>query len=275
MGLRFFRSVTGRGRHRVLDLFDDITRRKPEKSLLRANHRSSARNNRGVITCRHRGRGHKRLYRKVDFFRKKLDSSGLVKSLEYDPNRNSRIAIIQYEDGDKRYILVPNGLQKDQTVVASFSTPIQIGNALALQNIPLGTVVHNVEIRAGSGAKLARAAGAATQLIARDNIFTTVRLPSGEVRLVQDSSWTTVGKVGNLEIEIKNLGKAGRSRWLGRRPVVRGSAINPVDHPHGGGEGRCPIGRTSPVTPWGKPRFGPKTRRPKKNSNIFILRRKR
>jgi large subunit ribosomal protein L2 len=228
-----------------------------------------------MITCRHHGGGHKRLYRKVDFRRKKLSRVGHVHAIEYDPNRNARLALVYYEDGEKTYILAPKGLQIGQTIVAGFRVPIEIGNALTLWNIPLGTRVHNVELSPGAGGKLARSAGTSVQLIARENGFATLRLPSGETRLVSQYVWRTVGQVGNIETRNKKIGKAGRIRWLGWNPTVRGSVINPVDHPHGGGEGRCPIGRNCPVTPWGKPRLGVKTRRRKKYSSVFILRRKK
>jgi large subunit ribosomal protein L2 len=228
-----------------------------------------------MITCRHHGGGHKRLYRKVDFRRKKLSRVGHVHAIEYDPYRNARLALVYYEDGEKTYILAPKGLQIGQTIVAGFRVPIEIGNALTLWNIPLGTRVHNVELSPGAGGKLARSAGTSVQLIARENGFATLRLPSGETRLVSQYVWRTVGQVGNIETRNKKIGKAGRIRWLGWNPTVRGSVINPVDHPHGGGEGRCPIGRNCPVTPWGKPRLGVKTRRRKKYSSVFILRRKK
>jgi large subunit ribosomal protein L2 len=275
MGLRFLRATNSGSRHTVLNSLENIVCYGPEKKLVRSNHRLQGRNHQGVITCNHHGGGHKRLYRKIDFWRKKLSRIGYVKTIEYDPNRNARISLIYYEDGEKRYILTPKGLKIGQTIVAGFRVPIEIGNALALWNVPLGTIVHNVELFPGSGGKLARAAGACVQLIAREKGLTTLRLPSGEVRLVSQSCLVTVGQVGNIESRNKKIGKAGRVRWIGRSPTVRGSVINAVDHPHGGGEGRCSIGRRCPVTPWGKPRLGVKTRRRKKYSNIFILRRRK
>jgi large subunit ribosomal protein L2 len=275
MGLRLFRATSPGSRHTILNSFEEITCQEQEKKLLLSNHRSKGRNCRGVITCRQHGGGHKRLYRKVDFYRKKLSRVGYVHATGYDPNRNARLALIYYEDGEKNYILAPKGLQIGQTIVAGFRVPIEIGNALTLRNVPLGTRVHNVELIPGVGGKLARAAGTSAQLIARENGFATLRIPSGEIRLVSQYVWRTVGQIGNIEARSKKIGKAGRIRWLGWTPTVRGSAINPVDHPHGGGEGRCPIGRSCPVTPWGKPRLGVKTRRQKKYSSALILRRKK
>jgi large subunit ribosomal protein L2 len=274
MSLRYLRPMSPGTRHAVLDAFKEITCQNPEKRLLQFSHRAWGRNCLGIITCRHRGGGHKRLFRKVDVWRKKLDIVGYVRTLEYDPNRNARLALVQYVDGDKTYILAPKNLRVGQPVLASFRASIEIGNTLPLWNIPLGVSVHNVELRPGTGGKVARAAGTRVQLVARDNGFATLRLPSGEVRLVPQTCWATVGQVGNLEADQKKIGKAGRIRWLGFRPSVRGSVINPVDHPHGGGEGRCPIGRPSPLTPWGKPRLGVKTRGPKKYSDNLIMRRK-
>jgi large subunit ribosomal protein L2 len=275
MALRYFRSISPGVRHTVLDSFEDLVCRRPEKKLLKSKHRTGGRNHSGVITCRHRGRGHKRLYRKVDVCRRKLNDVGRVRTIEYDPTRNVRLALVRYLDGIKTYILVPEGLSVGQNVMSGFQVPIEVGNALPLWNIPLGINVHNLEVRPGIGGQLSRSAGTSIQLIARDNGFVTLRLPSGEVRLVPQTCWATIGRLCNFEVRNKKIGKAGRIRWLGFRPVVRGSAINAVDHPHGGGEGRCPIGRSRPVTPWGKPRLGVKTRRPKKYSDVFIVRRKK
>lgn len=275
MSLRYFRSISSGTRHTILDSFEELTCSKSEKKLLRFNQRVYGRNHRGIITCRHRGGGHKRLYRVVDVWRKKLNVVGHVQTIEYDPNRNSRLALIHYRDGEKIYILVPKGLQIGQLVIAGFRIPIEIGNALPLWNIPLGISVCNVEFRPGSGGQLSRSAGTNVQLIARENGFVTLRLPSGEVRLVPQTCWATIGQVCNLEVGNKKIGKAGRIRWLGWRPLVRGKVMNSVDHPHGGGEGCCPVGRSRPVTPWGKPRLGAKTRYPKKYSNVFIMRRRK
>jgi large subunit ribosomal protein L2 len=257
-----------------LDSFKEITCKKPDKKLLYSNHRAKGRNNRGVITCNHRGGGHKRLYRKIDFRRKKLNRIGSIRNIEYDPNRNTRLALICYPDGEKGYILAPKGLGIGSTIMAGFQASVEIGNSLPLWKVPLGTRVHNVELRPGAGGQLARAAGTSVQIIAREQGFASLRLPSNEVRLIPQACWATIGQLGHIASNNRKIGKAGRKRWLGWRPTVRGSVINPVDHPHGGGEGRCPIGRSSPVTPWGKPRLNVKTRRAKKYSDIFILRKK-
>jgi large subunit ribosomal protein L2 len=275
MGLRYFRSISPGTRHAVLDSFSDITCNKPEKKLLRSNHRAQGRNHRGVITCRHRGGGCKRLYRKIDIRRKKLDSVGHIRTIEYDPNRNALLALVHYEDSEKTYILAPKGFQVGQVIMTGFRIPVEIGNTLPLWNIPLGINVYNVEFRPGTGRQLARSAGTSVQLVAREDGFVTLRLPSGEVRLVPQTCWATIGQVHGLDVRNKKMGKAGRVRWLGWRPTVRGKVINPIDHPHGGGEGCCPIGRSHPSTPWGKPSLGVKTRCKKKYSNILIVRRKR
>jgi large subunit ribosomal protein L2 len=238
-------------------------------------HRAKGRNNRGVITCRHRGGGHKRLYRQIDFRRNKYDMTAEVQTIEYDPNRNARIALVQYEDGEKRYILQPTGLQVGDKVVASAAAPNAIGNSLPLLAMPLGVQIHNIEMHPKKGGQLVRSAGGVAQLVAKEGDFVTIRLPSGEVRLLNNQCWATIGQVGNSEVMNISIGKAGRSRWLGRRPTVRGSVMNPVDHPHGGGEGRCPVGRSQPMTPWGKPALGRKTRARKKYSDSLILRRRK
>jgi large subunit ribosomal protein L2 len=266
-------SYTSPGRRFVVfDSFRGITRKRPEKKRLRPTKRTCGRNHSGVITCRHRGGRHKRLYRQLDFHRKKLGWSGLVQSIEYDPGRNARLALIYYKDGEKNYIIAPQGLDVGQNVVAGFRVSIHIGNSIPLWNIPLGTNIYNVEVCPGSGGKIARSAGTSVQLVARSNGFSTLRLPSGEFRLVRQTCWATVGQVGNAAAMQGRVGKAGRIRWLGWRPSVRGAAINPNDHPHGGGEGRCAIGRVSPATPWGRVRLGVKTRRLNKYSDALILR---
>ena len=271
MAIRFFKAATPGTRHgSVLD-FTEVTSNKPEKKLTSWWSRSKGRNNRGIITSRHRGGGHKRLYREIDFGRTKVNIPAKVTQIEYDPNRNSRIALVNYQDGEKRYILHPVGLQVGETVITSLDAPISVGNCLPLVNIPLGTEVHNVELQPGAGGQLARAAGTVAQLVAKEGDLVTLRLPSGEVRLVSQNCWATIGRVGNVDAFNLTLGKAGRKRWLGRRPHVRGSAMNPVDHPHGGGEGRAPIGRSRPVSPWGKPALGAKTRKRKKFSAALIL----
>lgn len=275
MGIRYYRPYTPGTRERTVSDFSEITRSEPEKSLTRSIHRAKGRNNRGVITCRHRGGGHKRLYRLIDFHRDKRNMSATVMSVEYDPNRNARIALVVYEDGEKRYILHPAGLKVGATIIAGENAPFEIGNALPLGNIPLGTVVHNIELMPGRGGQIVRAAGGAAQVVAKEGNYVTLKLPSTEVRMVRRECYATIGQVGNTDARNVSLGKAGRKRWQGRRPEVRGSVMNPVDHPHGGGEGRAPIGRSGPVTPWGKPALGYKTRRKKKLSNALIVRQRR
>lgn len=275
MGIRFLKAITPGNRNRSVSDFTEITKTEPEKSLSYGFHRSKGRNNRGIITTRHKGSGHKRLYRQIDFRRDKIGFPAKVMSIEYDPNRNARIALLRYSDGEKRYILHPNGLNIGEILISDLNAPIAIGNALPLRNIPLGAKVHNVEFQPGSGGQLARAAGTLVEILAKEGNFVTVRLPSKEVRLISKNCWATIGQVGNIEAYNISIGKAGRNRWLGIRPTVRGSAMNPVDHPHGGGEGKAPIGRSGPVTPWGKPALGKKTRKPKKYSNQFILRQRK
>jgi large subunit ribosomal protein L2 len=275
MALRFYKAYTPGTRHRSVSDCTELSKTRPEKSLTRSLHRAKGRNNRGVITCRHRGGGHKRLYRQIDFRRNKYDMNAEVRTIEYDPNRNARIALVQYEDGEKRYILQPTGLQVGDTIIASTSAPNAIGNSLPLAAMPLGVQIHNIEVHPKKGGQLVRSAGGVAQLVAKEGDFVTVRLPSGEVRLLNNQCWATIGQVGNSEVMNLSMGKAGRSRWLGRRPTVRGSVMNPVDHPHGGGEGRCPVGRSQPMTPWGKPALGRKTRARKKYSDSLILRRRK
>ena len=275
MGIRFYQVSTPGTRNRSVLDFQEITKSRPEKSLTRWVKRAKGRNNRGVITCRHRGGGHKRRYREIDFRRNKFNIPAQVKSIEYDPNRNAQIALLHYNDGEKRYILQPKGLTVGQTVISSEDAPIAVGNSLPLRNMPLGTEIHNVEFQPGAGGQLARSAGTVIQLVAKEGRFVTLRLPSGEVRLVPNKCWGTVGQVGNADATNLVIGKAGRKRWLGRRPEVRGSVMNPVDHPHGGGEGRAPIGRCQPYTPWGKPALGKLTRTTKKYSNSFIIRKRK
>nr|ANB40197.1 ribosomal protein L2 [Koshicola spirodelophila] len=248
---------------------------KPEKELTIWIHQAKGRNNRGIITSRHRGGGHKQLYRLVDFHRNKLKMPAKVLSVEYDPNRNAHIALIRYIDGEKRYILQPRGLTVGSTIISDIEAPIQSGNALPLRNIPLGTEVHNVEFQPGAGGKLARAAGAFVEILAKEGDKVTVRLPSKEIRMISRNCWATIGQVGRSEYYNLILGKAGRRRWLGKRPSVRGSVMNPVDHPHGGGEGRAPIGRVRPVTPWGRPALGHPTRKSKKYSSELIIRKRK
>lgn len=275
MGIRYYRPYTPGTRERTVLEFSEITRDEPEKSLVRSVHRAKGRNNRGVVTCRHRGGGHKRLYRVIDFRRDKRNIPAKVASIEYDPNRNARIALLHYRDGEKRYILHPANLAVGAVVIAGPDAPFEVGNALPLGNMPLGTLVHNVELVPGKGGQIVRSAGSAAQVVAKEGAFVTLRLPSTEVRLVRRECYATIGQVGNTDSRNVSLGKAGRKRWSGRRPEVRGSVMNPVDHPHGGGEGRAPIGRSGPVTPWGKPALGAKTRKKKKASNALIVRRRR
>jgi len=254
--------------------FDEITRKKPEKSLVYGKKQNAGRNNRGRITVRHRGGGHKRRYRIIDFKRDKIGIPAKVASVEYDPNRSARIALLHYVDGEKRYIIWPVGLKVGDTVVSGPEAEIKTGNALPLRNIPSGTIVHNLELHKGKGAQLVRGAGGSAQLLARDEeAYALVRLPSGEVRRIFADCMATIGQVGNSEHSQIKLGRAGRKRLMGRRPHVRGSAMNPRDHPHGGGEGKAPIGLPGPKTPWGKPTLGARTRR-RKDTNKYIVRRR-
>jgi len=273
MPLRSFKPTSPGIRFKTVLDFSEVTKTRPEKSLVHGMTRSGGRNNEGHETVRFRGGGHKRLYRIIDFKRDKRNVPAKVAAIEYDPNRSARIALLHYADGEKRYILAPLGLTVGQTVIAAEKAEIMPGNALPLANIPVGAMVHNVELKPGRGGQLARAAGAAAQVMAKEGKYVTLRLPSGEMRLVLASCWATVGQVGNLDHANVSIGKAGRSRWLGRRPHVRGTAMNPVDHPHGGGEGRTKGGR-HPVTPWGQPTKGYKTRRNKRTDRFIVKRRK-
>jgi large subunit ribosomal protein L2 len=275
MPVKKFRPVTPTLRYKTVNSFDEVSVDKPQKALLRgAVSRTGGRNNQGRMTMRRRGGGHKRRYRVIDFKRNKLGVPGKVASVEYDPNRSSFIALIVYADGDKRYILAPAGLTVGAAVVAGPDAPISVGNAMPLSNVPLGSTIHNVELQPGAGGQLARSAGAEVQLLGRgENGRAQLRLPSGEIREVAVQCMATLGQVGNVEHGNVVLGKAGRARWLGRRPKVRGVVMNPVDHPHGGGEGKTSGGR-HPVTPWGKPTKGYKTRKHKNRSDAMILRRR-
>lgn len=252
--------------------FEAITTDTPEKSLLAPLPKKAGRNNQGRITVRHHGGGHKRQYRIIDFKRNKDGIPGRVATIEYDPNRSANIALIHYADGEKRYILHPTGLSVGDTIVSGADADIKVGNALPLKNIPAGTTIHNIELKPGRGAQMVRSAGSEAQLLGKDGDYVIIRLKSGEVRMVRSECRATIGQVGNHEHELVRVGKAGRSRWKGKRPAVRGSVMNPNDHPHGGGEGRSPIGRKSPVTPWGKPTLGYKTRKKNKASNQYIVR---
>jgi len=274
MSIRLYKSYTPGTRNRALSAFTEITKVKPERSLIRKNHRSKGRNNRGVITIRHRGGGHKRRYRLIDFKRQKFGIEGIVKAIEYDPNRNARIALIHYKDGEKRYILHPKDLNVGDSIVAGSGSPVSIGNSLPLTEIPLGSAIHNIELIPNKGGQLVRAGGTAARILAKEGDYITLRLPSKEIRLLRKECFATIGEVSNNDAFLVQSGKAGRTRWLGKRPTVRGSVMNPCDHPHGGGEGRAPIGRTRPLTPWGKPALGMKTRKRKKLSDAYILRRR-
>lgn len=263
---------------RTLALLDysDLSKVKPLRSLTVPRPRKAGRNNRGIITVRHRGGGHKRKYRKIDFLRNKFGIAGKIATIEYDPNRNTKIALVNYQDGEKRYILCPEGLEIGSEVISGTQDiPIKVGNALPLDLIPLATEVHNIELNIFQGGKIVRAAGAYATLLAKVGDYVTLRLPSKEVRLVHKTCYATIGRLSNVDAYGVNRGKAGRTRWLGRRPAVRGVVMNPCDHPHGGGEGRSPIGRTKPYTPWGKPALGIKTRLKRKYSDVLIIRRKK
>src|SRR5690625_1061814 len=275
MAIKKYKPTTGGTRNMSVSDFAEITTDTPEKSLLSPLNKRAGRNNKGRITVRHQGGGHKRKYRIIDFKRNKDGIPGRVATIEYDPNRSANIALINYADGEKRYILAPNGLKVGQEILSGENADIKLGNALPLKNIPVGTIIHNVELKPGHGGQLARSAGAEAQILGREEKYTLVRLASGEVRLILTTCRATVGQVGNIEHELVRVGKAGRSRWKGIRPTVRGSAMNPVDHPHGGGEGRTPIGRPSPVSPWGKPTLGKITRSINKPSNKYIVRKRK
>ena len=274
MAIRKYKPTSAGVRGMSVLTFDEITNTKPEKSLLVSLSKSGGRNSLGRVTVRHRGGGAKRKYRIIDFKRNKDGVPGKVASIEYDPNRTANIALIHYLDGEKRYILAPEGLKVGDKIESGENADIVIGNALKLKDIPVGTNVHNIELKPGKGGQLVRSAGSEAQLMGKEGRFAQLRLPSGEFRLIHLECRATVGQVGNLSHELITIGKAGRSRHMGKRPHVRGSAMNPVDHPHGGGEGRTPVGRPAPSTPWGKPALGLKTRKKNKKSNKFIVRRR-
>ncbi|TDI83178.1 MAG: 50S ribosomal protein L2 [Caldithrix sp.] len=274
MGIKSFKPRTPTLRHKSVLTFEEITKVGPEKSLLRPLKKSGGRNNHGHITTRFRGGGHKRQYRIVDFRRNKDNVPAKVASVEYDPNRSSNIALLHYRDGEKRYIIAALGLQVGDSLMSGESVEIRVGNSMPLKNIPLGTLVHNIELVVGKGGQLARGAGTYAQLVAKDGDFAQLRLPSGEVRMVRQGCRATIGQVGNVDYENVTIGKAGRSRWLGRMPHVRGVVMNPVDHPMGGGEGRSSGGR-HPCSPWGKPAKGGKTRRKKKSDDYIVSKRKK
>ena len=270
MPVKEFKPTSPGKRFATVASFEEITKKKPEKSLLEPLKKSGGRNNQGRVTTRHRGGGHKRQYRVIDFKRKKIDVPAKVTGIEYDPNRSARIALLMYADGEKRYILAPIGLSVGDTVICSERADIKPGNTMPIQSIPLGTTIHNIELSPGRGGQLARSAGTGAQVMAKEGAYSQIRLPSGEVRMILLTCKATIGQVGNIEHENISLGKAGRSRHLGVKPTVRGVVMNPRDHPHGGGEGKSPIGRKSPSTPWGKPALGRKTRR-RKQTDKFIV----
>ncbi|MBF0707191.1 MULTISPECIES: 50S ribosomal protein L2 [Bacillales] len=275
MAIKKYKPTTNGRRGMSVSDFAEITTDQPEKSLLAPIHRKGGRNNQGRLTVRHQGGGHKRKYRVIDFKRDKDGIPGRVATIEYDPNRSANIALINYADGEKRYILAPKGIKVGTEIMSGAEADIKVGNALPLINIPVGTTIHNIELKPGRGGQLVRSAGAEAQLLGKEGRYVLVRLRSGETRMILSTCRATIGQVGNLEHELINIGKAGRSRWLGIRPTVRGSVMNPVDHPHGGGEGRAPIGRKSPMSPWGKPTLGFKTRKKNKDSDKYIVRRRK
>ena len=275
MGMKHFKAYTPSRRNMTVSGFDEITKKTPEKSLLAKKKKNAGRNSYGRITVRHQGGGNRQKYRIVDFKRKKDDMPATVVGIEYDPNRTSNIALIKYEDGTLSYILAPVGLKDGDTVVSGKNADIRVGNCLPIENIPVGTLIHNIELNPGQGGKMVRTAGGEAQLMAKEGEYAHIRLPSGEMRLVLARCRATIGTIGNAEhINIK-LGKAGRTRHMGVRPTVRGSVMNPVDHPHGGGEGRAPVGHAGPLTPWGKPALGYKTRKKNKASDKFIVKRRK
>ncbi len=273
MAVKKFKPTSPGRRTMTVSSFEEITTSEPEKSLLKPLKRKAGRNNQGRLSVRHQGGGHKRMYRIIDFKRTKDNVPAKVASIEYDPNRSARIALLNYADGEKRYILAPVGLKVGDVIYSGPDSDIKVGNALPLRNIPVGTLIHNIELKPNKGAQIVRSAGASAQLMAKEGDYAHVRMPSGEVRLIHLNCRATIGQVGNLEHENITIGKAGRARWLGIRPTVRGVVMNPVDHPHGGGEGRSPVGR-NPVTPWGKPALGAKTRKKKNPSDKFIVKRR-
>ena len=274
MGIKKYKPTTPGLRGMTVSTFEEITKTTPEKSLTTSLKKNAGRNNRGKITVRHQGGGSRRKYRIIDFKRNKDNIPATVKAIEYDPNRTANIALLVYADGTKTYIIAPNELKVGDVLYSGPEADIKVGNTLPLANIPVGTIIHNVELKAGKGAQLCRAAGNGAQLMAKEGAYAQVRLPSGEVRKIRMECRATIGEVGNIEHELINIGKAGRKRHMGIRPTVRGSVMNPNDHPHGGGEGKAPVGRPGPVTPWGKPALGYKTRKKNKPSNQYIVKRR-
>jgi len=274
MGIKKYKPTTPGLRGMTVSTFEEITKTTPEKSLTTSLKKNAGRNNRGKITVRHQGGGSRRKYRIIDFKRNKDNIPATVKAIEYDPNRTANIALLVYADGTKTYIIAPNELKVGDVLYSGPESDIKVGNTLPLANIPVGTMIHNVELKAGKGAQLCRAAGNGAQLMAKEGDYAQVRLPSGEVRKIRMECRATIGEVGNIDHELVNIGKAGRKRHMGIRPTVRGSVMNPNDHPHGGGEGKAPVGRPGPVTPWGKPALGYKTRKKNKSSNQYIVKRR-
>ena len=274
MPVKSYKPTTSSRRKMSTLVNDEITKTTPEKNLVVTVKKNSGRNNQGKITVRHQGGGAKRKYRIIDFKRNKLDVPGTVSAIEYDPNRTANIALISYKDGEKRYIIAPNTLKVGDVIVSSENADIKVGNTLPIMNIPVGTVIHNIEMRPGKGGQLARSAGSSAQILGREGNYVLIRLTSGETRKILGVCNATVGEVGNLDKELVKLGKAGRKRHMGIRPTVRGSVMNPNDHPHGGGEGKSPVGRKQPMTPWGKPALGLKTRKNRKTSTKFIVKRR-
>jgi large subunit ribosomal protein L2 len=275
VAIKKYKPTSNGRRNMTTSDFAEITTDKPEKSLLAPLHSKGGRNNQGKLTVRHQGGGHKRQYRIIDFKRNKDGIPGRVATIEYDPNRSANIALINYVDGEKRYILAPKNLEVGMEIMSGPEADIKVGNALPLANIPVGTVIHNIELKPGKGGQLVRSAGTSAQVLGKEGRYVLVRLNSGEVRMILATCRASIGQVGNEQHELIHIGKAGRSRWLGKRPTVRGSVMNPNDHPHGGGEGRSPIGRKSPMSPWGKPTLGYKTRKKKNKSDKFIVRRRK
>lgn len=273
MAVKSFKPYTPSRRFMTVSSFDEITTDKPERSLVERLQKHAGRNNQGRMTVRHQGGGHKRQYRVIDFKRNKDGIVAKVATIEYDPNRSANIALLHYADGEKRYILAPNGLKVDDKIMSGSEADIKVGNALPIKNIPVGTLLHNIELKIGKGGQMVRSAGGSAQLMAKEGEYALLRLPSGEIRKVHINCKATIGQVGNLEHENITSGKAGRSRWLGIRPANRGVAMNPIDHPHGGGEGHSPVGRKHPVTPWGKHAMGVKTRRNKTTDRLIVKRR--
>ena len=274
MGIKHYRPMTPSMRNMSVSTFEEITKKTPEKKLLAKKNKRAGRNSYGIITVRHQGGGNRQKYRIIDFKRTKDDMFANVIGIEYDPNRSANIALVEYEDGERAYILAPIGLKDGDKVVSGANSDIKVGNCLPIENIPVGTMIHNIELNPGQGGKLVRAAGQEAQLMAKEGKYAHVRLPSGEMRLIYAKCRATIGTVGNSDYENIKIGKAGRKRHMGIRPTVRGSVMNPVDHPHGGGEGKAPVGRPGPLTPWGKPALGYKTRKKNKQSDKFIVKRR-